>query len=152
MTRLSCEDFPNSSVLSKQRPFLFLDYGLLHYMPFFRPPPKDDCHLGEISLPTALRRTTILRWWERLFNTSSLRVCFLITETPLTNRLCLEKLFLILFTYKPKVISHCSHHLREPRVDSLISETQPSSYLHTFKSSKFINCNYFHVSIILLSW
>lgn len=140
MARLSCEDFPNGNVLSKQRPFLFLDYGLLHYMPFFRPPPKDDCHLGEISLPTALRRTT------------SLRVCFLITETPLTNRLCLEKLFLNLFTYKPKVISHCSHHLREPRVDSLISETQPSSYLHTFKSSKFINCNYFHISIILLSW
>lgn len=66
---------------------------------------------------------------------SSLRVCLPIAEIPLTNRFCLERLFLILFTYKLKVTSHCSQHLRGPRVDSLISEAQPSS-----EDPKFINC------------
>lgn len=126
--------FPNSSVLSKQRPFLFLDCGLLRYMLFSfskrQLPLKRFPYLplsGE--LPYEGGEKGFLK------SPSSLRVCLPIAEIPLTNRFCLERLFLILFTYKLKVTSHCSQHLRGPRVDSLISEAQPSS-----KDPKFINC------------
>lgn len=81
MTRFSCKDFPEGHMLSKQRLFLFLYFGL-HYLLFFS---EDDTHVrGKISL--LLRDLPHYGGGKGFLNTSSLQVHFSITETSLANR------------------------------------------------------------------
>lgn len=120
-----------------QRPFLFRHHRLLHYMLFFS---KDDCHLrGKISLPLSGE----LPYWgggKGFLTTSDLQVPFWLQKLLSQTGLCSEKLFLILFTYKLKVISSRFCHLRGPISGWLAySEVQLCSYWWMFKSWKFIN-------------
>lgn len=93
-----------------QRPFLFQHHRLLHYMLF----SKDDCHLrGKISLPLSGE----LPYWgggKGFLTASDLQIPFWLQKLLSQTWLCSEKLFLILFTYKLKMISSCFCRLRGP--------------------------------------
>lgn len=130
-----CEDSPTAACCQSRGPFFF--WTVVSLVTCFFPFPKDSYHLEERFPYLPLSGELPYEGGGKGFlkGPSSLRVCLPIAEIPLTNRSYLERLFLILFIYKLKVTSHCSQHLRGPRVDSLISEAQPSS-----KDPKFINC------------